>query len=551
MLCELEIKNFAVIEAARLGLGPGLNILSGETGSGKSLIVDAIEAALGGKVSSDLVRSGEEKAWISAVFNDLPSETEALLAAIGLEPETDGILVVSREIEAKGRSLGRINGRTVPLSSLREITASLVDLYGQHEHQSLLRNDRQLDLLDAFAAEVVEAREGVAVLHRSLREVRAALGEVADEQEAVRREEIWSYQLEEIGRAAPRPGEDRELEERREILLHREKLLGLGQEAYNVLYGGDAAALDGISVAVKALEEAAGYDQNLQPLAQILRGCREEAKEVARDLSRYLETVEADPGELDRVEERLAGLRELKRKYGASLEEVLAYLERTTGDLAGLREKQERVGELREERHRLEAVLTEASAELSVRRRKAATKLSAAVEAELESLGMGKAIFRVEVATGATGDRVEFLLGANAGETARPLAKVASGGELSRVMLAIRTVSSRMSSLGGLPTLVFDEVDAGLGGKAAGRLAEKLKGTASSVQVLAVTHLPQVAVAGERHFLLEKGMVGERTVAKVRLLQGEERALEIARMLAGETGAKALDHARELLGQGT
>ncbi len=552
MLCELEIRNFAVIEAARLEFGAGLNILSGETGSGKSLIVDAIEAALGGRVSSELVRSGAEKAWVTAVFSELPVQTAELLLALGLEPEADGVLVVNREIEARGRSLGRLNGRVVPLSSLREVTASLVDLYGQHEHQSLLRADRQLELLDAFAAEAVAAREAVAVLNRRLREIRAALGGLADEREAARREEIWSYQLEEIGRADPRPGEDLELEDRREILLHREKLLVLGQRAYDLLYGGNGAALDGMGVALKALEEAAGLDPHLQVPARDLRGCLEEAKEVARDLSRYLETVEADPGELERVEERLEGLRELKRKYGAGLAEVLAYREKTAADLACLREKQEQAGEWREEERRVENALMKAAAELSARRRQAAGELSVAVEAELESLGMGQAIFRVEVSAGATErtDRVEFLLGANVGETARPLAKVASGGELSRVMLAIRTVCSRPAAPAGLPTLVFDEVDAGLGGKAASKLADKLKGAAASVQVLAVTHLPQVAVAGERHFLLEKGTEDGRTVAGVKLLQGEERALEIARMLAGETGAKALDHARELLDRG-
>lgn len=565
MLVELRIRDFAVIESVAIEFGPGLNTLSGETGAGKSIIVDALTAALGARAGSDQVRTGASAAKIEARFSvDRDSAARKWLAEQGL---TDSELVVAREIASDGRSRGWINGRPSTMSMLKDLGDLLVEVMGQHESQRLLRPQTHLDVLDAFGgAALVGLRAEVAarVARRTaLRAEQEAL--VAGERERLRRADLLRHQVQEIDAARLRPGEDEALAARRTRLANAERLAQAVSGAYAALYEAEeGAAVDRLGQARAALRDAAAIDPALAPLAERIEALAGELTEVARALTDYRNKIEDQPEELEAVEERLALLQTLRRKYGATLEEILTVREQAAAELAEHDASDTRVSEIGLELEALERELVERCGRLSQMRREAAGRLEASVEREFGMLDLQRARLTVSlshdpdpnglpigpdrVAVGPSGtDRVEFLLAANPGEQARPLAKVASGGELSRVMLALRHV---LAASGDVPVVVFDEVETGIGARTAGAVGQVLMAAARTRQVLCITHLAEIASLGEQHYWVTKEVIRGRTIVKVQALAGKDRIEEIARMLSGRMPTPiAREYAAELLAQ--
>ncbi|MDI6771285.1 MAG: DNA repair protein RecN [bacterium] len=576
MLLELRIQEFAVIESAAIEFGPGLNVLTGETGAGKSIIVDALTAALGARVTADLIRTGAPAARAEARFGvESRGPIGRWLEEHGLAEEggTRGgddrcELVVAREIMPEGRSRAWINGRSATVGMLRELGDLLVEVAGQHEGQRLLRPQAHLGLLDAFGGDTVETQcAGVGELVRLRSELRAEQKALVDgERDRLRQVEMLRYQVDEIEAARLQPGEEEELSSRRVRLSNAERLSGAAAAAYAGLYEADGqAAVDRIGQARGALREAAGLDPALGALAGRIGAIAGELADVAHDLARYSRGIEADPEELVRVEERLDLLRRLRRKYGETVEAVLDYRDEAASALARLDAGDARASEIAATLEELEQDLTGRCARLSELRREAASRLEDGVEQVLRSLEMASTRLIVglgydsdpaglllgdrRVAVGSDGaDRVEFLLAANPGEAPRPLARIASGGELSRIMLALRHV---LAEAGGVPVFICDEVDAGVGSRAAGSVAGLLAAVGRKRQVLCVTHLPQVASLADRHYWVSKEMSGGRTRVRVRALGPQERVEEVARMLGGRRPTQiAREHALELLRRG-
>lgn len=562
MLRELHVENFALIDRLDIRIEPGLTVLTGETGAGKSIIVDAINAVLGERTPSECVREGCERARVQASFDvaDKP-QLAAQLREIGLEPGSS--LSLSREIQSNGRTQCRVNGRLVSLGALREMTPLLADVHGQHEHQLLLSPAWQLEYLDSFAgAEVGELRQQYSRVWSRLQSVSAELGRLStDARERERLMDLYRFQVSEIEAAELVDGEEEALAEEALRLAHLEKLFLAGAEASSRLSGEESdsqnsspGATAEVAQGLKALEAVETFDGRLGHVLEPLRDAAANLEEAADRLRSWRDELEVSPERIDQVQARLDLIGSLKRKYGETISEILAYLDRTARELQGL----ETSGERREELGAEQAALLEEARAVADRltdgRQRAAEALCGCVEAELGDLGMKGARFEVALQVedlGATGqDRVEFLFSANPGESPRPLSRVASGGEASRTMLALKTVLTAGDPVG---TLVFDEIDAGIGGMTANVVGEKLRGLASGRQVLSVTHLPQIARFAHNHLLVEKGSVdgsGTRTVICVRELNGEDRVTELARMLGGDESEAAVQHARELLGAG-
>src|SRR5579883_70538 len=547
-LIELRIREFAIVDELTLRLEPGLNVLTGETGAGKSILIDALGAVLGDRASPTMVRAGTDRALIEATF----SRTERLPEDIEISPEDD-VLILSREIGASGRGAARINGRTVPVSMLQAAGRALVDVHGQSDHQYLLRPASHLYFLDRFGG-LDEARESVAALVRELRQVRQELARLqGDAREMVRRQDLLRFQVEEIDGAALAPGEDEELAARRAVLANAERLREFVASAVAAL-GEESGAIDAALAAAKSVSEAARLDPALAEHADQLDAAAGQLQDVSRALSRYADAVEADPDELQRVDDRLDLLRSLKRKYGETLDEVLAYAESARGELAQLLGADARIEELQAREQELLAQVRAAAVALSQSRQEAATRLNGEVEAQLADLNMAGARFYAEVnarpgdedpqPTG--GDDVQFLLSANRGEPLRPLAQVASGGEASRLMLALKSVFSAVDET---PVLVFDEIEVGVGARSGHVIGQKLRALAEHHQVLCITHLAPVAALAEAHFRVRKLEAGGRTGTAVDRLDQSERVDELAEMLAGKPiGEAARASARELLG---
>jgi DNA repair protein RecN (Recombination protein N) len=557
VLLELVVENYAVVERVRVQFHAGLNLLTGETGSGKSIVVDALGLILGGRASADMVRSDTERARVSAIF-ETPQEPALLklLAQAGV-PVEDGELIIEREILAGGKSRGFLGNRPVTVALLREIAPFLGDIHGQHEQQELFSNTAQLRSLDEFAG-LDRQREDVADLFRRWKSVESDLEELnRSEQEKLRMADLWSFQRKEIEAAALRPAEDAQLEQERAVLRNVSKLQENASAAYCALYDAEESVSSQLRTALKKLEDLARIDGSLQRVVETLGSAAigvDDASDAIRD---YLDKLEADPKRLDEVEARLALIERLKRKYGSSLEDVLSFLE-------DVRSKMEAIETAGERKAKLEQALAEASAAyaacaaaLTKARKAGAQKLAKKVETELDSLALESAVFRVEMREAAWSedgaDRVEFLISANAGEEPRALDKVASGGELSRIALALKTsvghTGRATSSTNAVPrTLVFDEIDSGIGGGVAEAVGRRLKKLAAVNQVLCVTHLAQVAGFADHHYSVEKREVKGRTVAEIEELTGDARTREIGRMLSGQkVTAEALKHAEQLI----
>src|SRR5512143_86440 len=565
MLSELTIVDFAIIDRLHLQLAPGFNVLTGETGAGKSIIIDAVDLLLGGKADSDAVRASCDRALVEGVF-ELPASPElrALLSENDLGNEDDpDRLWLAREIRSGGRSTARVNGRSVPSSLLREIGDLLIDIHGQSEHLSLLRPREHVNLLDRYAG-TWEQRQAFASLVAQLREVRRELSELLkSEAELARRADILKFQIEEIRSAKLKPGEDDELTIEQKRLANAETLAALADDAYTALYEGDGetpAALDALAQAQKALAGLAKIDSSLAEHLGTIDSVTAQIDDLAHEVRRYREAIEYSPKRLDAVEDRLDFIKRLKRKYGAAIPDVIGFAERAEQELNTLEHAGERVAELREDEERLLHEIGRAGSDLSDARKAAAEKLAAGIEAELNDLRMAGARFAVDltwepaengayaggqrVAFDATGlDRVEFLVAPNVGEGLKPLVKIASGGETARLMLALKTVLSRADQT---PTLIFDEIDHGIGGRVGATGGQKLWGLSHHHQVVCITHLPQRAGYADTHFKVEKRIDGERTLTHITMLDGTARIEELAQML-GASGEGATLSAQEIL----
>ena len=558
MLVELHVTNFALIDHLDLTFGAGLNILTGETGAGKSIIIDALGLALGERAGSDLIRTGSARATVEAVFDltHAPTEVRRRLTEAGLDTEEDkDTLLVTRELaRAGGKSQCRLNGRLMPVSVLKEIAEGLVDVHGQHEHQSLLSADRHVDILDDWGGkEALVLRGEVAALYgkaNGLKREREKLQ--TDARERARTLDLLRFQQEEISAAGLNSGEEQALASDRRRLANSEKLSAAATESYDLLNGGErgtGGALDVLNAALVSVEHAAALDETLSPVADSLRNAVAYAEDAGRDLRVYQEAVESNPERLEELETRLDLLRTLKRKYGETVDEILAYGSELASKLETLENSEAREEQLTLAISEADEALVKVAAKLTKLRRGISRDFSAGIARELGDLGMEATKFEVSIEPQAVAskgaDRVEFLLSPNPGEPLRPLAKIASGGEMSRIMLALKSVLART---GGIPTMIFDEIDVGVGGRTAQTIGDKLVALACDAQVLCITHLPQIASRTGAHFFIEKRVQDERTMVSVVPLDAEGRIDEIARMLGGSRRSEAVvQHAREML----
>lgn len=585
MLQEIHIQNYAVIETLTVEFHPGFNVLTGETGSGKSILVDALGLALGGRASPDVIRTGADRATVTAIFRAEGGGRRGAripwrewLKHYGVRGEAETEIILRREIQAGGRSRLLVNDEPITLGAAKELTPLLVEIHGQGEHTPLLLREAQLDLLDAFARNADRLGEvaGLYTERRDLEREWASLNQ--SEQDRLRALDLLRFQVQELAAARLAPGEDEALEAERAVLRNLEKVRSAAAAAHAALYEEEGSALARLNAAQHALDELGRYERSFEQHREPLSAARVVVDDLARALGNYLGRLEADPARLDEIEDRMALLDRLKRKYGGSVSEMLAFADRARADLAALEHADERRAEVSRQLDAAAAKYRKAAESLSRERREAASRLAKDVHRELAQLGMEKARFEVSFeetepspGNGATAttdedeppafvggrkgvDGILFLVSPNPGEDLRPLDRVASGGEISRLMLALKTViagAAARENDAGSRTLVFDEVDAGIGGHVAECVGERLKRLARNNQVLSVTHLPQIACFADHHFFVEKLQRGGRTFAEVQYLAAErERAAELARMLSGrQITAAVLEHAAAMLKQ--
>jgi len=561
MLTQLTISNFAIISRLDISFKPGLNILSGETGAGKSIIINAVNLILGGRASADLIRSGANEAQVEALFS-FPEHPilSALLPDLGLPFQ--GELLIKRTLSREGRNKIRINDSMATLQTLSKIGATLISISGQHEHQLLLRPDNHLFLLDDFGGltpERLELNESFRQ-YQSLKEGLKRLERGIKEDEE--RQELTRFQMKEIETAHIKEGEDTFLEEERKRLRHAEELRESVAESYERLYEKGDSVLSDLSHCIKRLEKGAEVDRRLSGIKEALVKAKVELEETALEIRDLRKTITADPARLEEVEERLQLLNRLKRKYGPSLEDVRRLRDTLSQSVDNLDQKKAELERILETLKDKERDIIEKATHLSRKRRGVAQVLEKSVKSEMGLLDMGGTQFEVRFHTqGAVGekdpesamgeinadgqDRVEFMLSPNVGEELRPLSRIASGGELSRIMLAMKTILARTASV---ETLVFDEVDSGIGGATAEVVGEKLQSLAAYHQILCITHLPQIASKGHTHFLVQKRVRDKRTQTLISELDAEARVKEIARLLGGKVvSPEALAHAKEMM----
>ncbi|WP_413372404.1 DNA repair protein RecN [Paenibacillus taichungensis] len=564
MLVTLSIRNLAVVEEVDVVFHPGFHVLSGETGAGKSIIIDALGLIAGGRSSADLIRYGCEKAEMEALFEMEPSHPVwETLEKLGIHCEPEEHLVIRRELNTQGKSTSRINGQLVNLTMLREVGEKLINIHGQHEHQSLLRAESHLGLLDTYGAAIIgpvktEYQERYSNFITAEKELRALQ---ESSQRAYQLLDMYRFQLEEIAAASLTQGEDELLGEERVKLSHSEKMMDSVAGAYDLLSG--QRGLEAVSIALSRIEDISGYDsKGLQPIVEQLQSAFYQLEDATFQLRDYREKIEFNPARLEEVEQRLNLISGLRRKYGDSVELILNYYEQISHETDQLENKDERLEKLRNERDKLLKLVMESAEELSRVRKQCAEELAAQVESELKDLQMERTTLRVQITpfedskgiewngrrirlTRQGADNAEFLISPNPGEPLRPLGKIASGGELSRMMLAMKSIFARHDRI---PVLIFDEVDTGVSGRAAQSIAEKLYRLSSTCQVFSITHLPQVACMADHQYLIEKHVYDGRTMTQVESLSDEGRVKELARMLGGvEITEKTLHHAQEML----
>lgn len=549
MLELLHIENIAVIEQADIAFRPGFNALTGETGAGKSIVIDAMGAVLGGRTSRDLIRTGADKAFVSATFSGVREDLPGLLAN-GVKPDEDGNLLLQRELNTEGKNLCRANGRPVTVAQLREIGRELLNIHGQHDGQQLLDEEQHGAYLDRFGR-LEPQRESYAACYHAMSDLRSQIRQLQmDEAEKARRVDTLKFQIDELERAKLKPGEEEELVRRRDILRHGEKFLSAVDGA-DFFLSGDDEQVGAVTLLRQAEESLSGVkrlNDSLEELVKRLENARCEVYDLAELIRDKREEFDFSPAELDELESRSDLLYRLKKKYGATVEDMLEYLDRCRRELDAIETADDTIAHLEGQLREAEKKTKAAGAALTKARTEAARRLEEHILRELRDLDMGRVRFSIELTEkepAADGcDSVRFLLSANAGEDLRPLARIASGGELARIMLALKNVLAEQDQVG---TLVFDEVDTGVSGRAAQRIAEKMAQVSRHKQVLCVTHLPQLAAMADTHFSVEKGERGGRTYTRVLCLDRQQRAQELARLTGGAHVTEALLRSAEEL----
>ena len=549
MLTELNIKNFAIIDSLNITFEKGFNVLTGETGAGKSIIVDAVDLVLGGRASSEMIRSGCEEAVVEAAFDisDVKGVSEKL-GEMGIEKDDN--LVIKRTLSASGKNKVFINGSMATIAMLSDVGEFLVDIHGQHEHQTLIKVERHIDVLDEYAA--------LGPLRQEMSEIYSEWNRVKDELESLKSSEadkekkvdLLRFQSDEIEKAALKVDEDEELLEERKLLSNAGRLYESANTALEILYLQSGSALELIKKAGSNVTDISIIDESMRVTLDAINSASASIEDAALTLRDYVGRISFDPERLNEIEERLDLIGRLKRKYGNTVSEILKYREEVDRELDGIERAEERIGELEREGERLKDKGLKVAETLSERRKKGSDELTKKVVKELSDLGMKKAIFEVKMERSndisAKGfDKVEFLLSSNPGEAPKPLSKIASGGELSRIMLALKKVLANPT---GAPTMVFDEVDSGIGGGIAEVVGRKLREVAEGRQVLCITHLAQIAAMADLHYAVSKGENKGRTTTTVSRLSGDERVDEVARMLGGMTITEATKrHAEEMI----
>ncbi|GMK46315.1 DNA repair protein RecN [Paenibacillus glycanilyticus] len=560
MLRELSIRNLAVIEEVNVSFHHGFHVLTGETGAGKSILIDALSLIVGGRGSADMVRYGCDKAEMEAMF-DLPSQHPvwAVMERLGVQASREEMLVIRRELTSHGKSSSRVNGQLVTMTMLREIGECLVNIHGQHEHQSLLRTEQHLEWLDLFAGDLlIERKTAYRAVYQQLQQARASLRELEETtRHNVQMLDLYRYQIEEISNAKLKDGEDEQLAEERRKLQYAGKRMDSVSEAYALLYNGKG--LDAISKAISKLTDIQTYDPAvLTPMLEQLQSAFYQAEDAVFQLRDYRDSIDSDPEQLSIIEDRLDLINGLKRKYGESIPDILQYLDRITEERDKIENRDEYLEKLRKDELRLYLQAHELAQELSELRSHASERLAAAIELELKQLQMGNTIFRVQLDHSSASETSEmavlnangideaiFMLSTNPGEPLKPLNKIASGGEMSRIMLALKAIFAEIDQV---PVLVFDEVDTGVSGRAAQAIAEKMSQLSAKCQIFSITHLPQVACMADHHYEIKKHIIEQRTSTNVTKLVEHSRIEELARMLGGvEVTEKTRHHAQEML----
>lgn len=551
MLSQLYIENIAVIEKASIDFQKGFNILTGETGAGKSIIIDSINAVLGGRVSREIVRNGAKLARVSALFTGIGAETTQKLEELGLSPEEEENLLLQREIRSEGKTVCRINGRPATVAMLREVGVTLLSILGQHESYELLSPEQHVEYIDSFGG-LNELRDRYLSSYRQLRSVKKEWDSLLmDEEQKARRMDLLRYQIEELEAGEIRLGEQEELTQQRSMFRNSEKIAESIALAKNALDGDEesAGAVSAVGTAADSLEDAAQFLSSLTSTAQKLRDLEYNLQDCLAEVREAGEALEYDPARLEQVEERLDQLYRLSLKYGSTEKEMLSFLEHSREELRTIELSDERAQELSQEYEACKAEAIRLAKELSSSRRKVASELVSRVREELTFLDMPGVEFQVEQLRCPLNqwgcDKIQFLLSTNPGEPPRPMAKIASGGELSRIMLAIKTV---LSGTDRIPTLIFDEIDTGISGSAARKVGLKLQQVSQNRQVLCVTHLAQIAALADAHFLISKQIREQKTFTQVFPLDFEGRKKEIARIMGGtEITPLLLQNAEEML----
>ena len=549
MLCEIKIENVAVIEKAAAVFSDGLNVLSGETGAGKSILIDSINAILGNRTSREIVRSHTPKAMIWATFRGIGAKTRAQLADAGYEAENE--LLLYREITAEGKSTCRINGMPATASVVRDICSGLINIHGQHDNQSLMNPARHLGILDSFAQNET-AHDAYYVVYKELCRVKKEIDALSmDETEKERRIETLRFQIEEIGAAELRPGEEDELLNRRTLIRNAQTVTEQLNIAYAALSGAEDAPGAGemLGSAATALESISSLSEDFAPLAEQMSGLYYTARDAASDIADILARCEFDPQALDAVEERVDLIYRMKQKYGGDVQDILAYLDAATAELDGIETGAQRLDELYDRQAALYDKAKTLADALTQTRLEAFKRFNAQITDALRFLNMPGIRFTLShkkgPLAGSGQDSVEFNISTNPGEEPKPLAKIASGGELSRIMLAVKSALADKDDIG---TVIYDEIDTGVSGLAAGRIGEKLKQTAQGRQVICITHTAQIAAQADNHLLIRKNVSEDRTYTEIDALSGEGRVQELARMISGDKITElALANAREML----
>ena len=559
MLLEMSIKNYVLIERQLIAFEPGLNVITGETGAGKSLVIDALSAVTGGKFSKEDIRTGEEKASIEALFSlDGVWDIKNILEEYGIESDSDNSLVITREVNAHGKSVCRLNGQIVTLSILKRIAQYLVDIVGQNEYQLLFNSVKHGEYVDSFGSdEIYQIKRDVKHLsdkHAELSEKLKSASGSASERE--RKLDMLRFQVEEIESARLKINEDEELRLRRHLLINAEKLLKGVTNVYDVIFSGDSnkrGALDMLSESAGTLRELTAADEKLGTYKSRIEEIMYQLEDIKGELRVYRDNIEFNDNEIDFLEERLDQINKLKRKYGSSIEEVLAYRDNAAKELQELMDNEKNMAEIESEIEKVKDQYIVKARLLSETRKDKAKILEKLIEKELQDLNMYGSRFVIKISQdenviSANGiDKIEFMISPNPGEPEKALSKIASGGEMSRVMLAIKNAFSEVEKA---PCVVFDEVDAGVGGQTANMVGQKIKAISKNAQILCITHLPQIASLTDNHIFVDKKVQDNKTYTEIKILNFEERVEEIARMLGGNENIEAsMEHAKQLVGK--